>query len=210
MLKQLFSLWREPRVTTVAELHDLLTRESVYLSQKATLDYCRARAGVGWQRLVAEPAFNAALEACRWQAMAAVLADAILVTEGFFRGHSGDDHPQLADALASGFRAILETAPAPAELRAEVSGLADELSARLGRAQLGPVRNAAEIAKTGGSRVFELLPIHPSVRRYDREIVVNSVRFGMVGFSETLARRVRRPADLAQLLIASAQEFRHH
>lgn len=204
MLRNLSRLWRGSRVTTVAALHELLTRESVYLSQKATLDYCRARAGVGWNQLVSEPAFIAALDACRWQATAAVLADAILVAEGFFRSHAGEEQRRLADALTASFRTILETSPAPADLRGGWNALTDELSARLGRAQLGPVRNAAEIAKTGGGRVYELLPIHPSVRKYDREIVVNSVRFGMVGLSETLARRIDRPADLAQLLIASA------
>ena len=204
MLKRFSHLWRRPRVATVDELRDLLSRESLYLSQKATIDYCRARAGLGWHSLVSEPDFVAALNACRWQAMAAVLGDVVLVAEGFLRPHVADEAPQLAAALTAMFSAILDSSPAPEDARAQWRGLPEEVAARLARVQLGPVHNAAEIARTSGARVFDLLPIHPSVRIDDREIVVNSVRFGMVAFSETLARAVGDPAELTRQLAASA------
>jgi hypothetical protein len=189
---------------TVDDLRELLSRESLYLSQKATIDYCRARAGLGWHSLVSEPDFVSALSACRWQAMAAVLGDAILVTEGYLRPHVADEAPRLAAALTAMFSAVLDSSPAPEDARVEWGALPEELAARLGRAQLAPVHSAAEIARTSGARVFELLPLHPSVRIDDREVVVNSVRFGMVAFSETLARAVGDPAGLTRQLTASA------
>jgi hypothetical protein len=190
-------------VATVDELRELLAREALYLSQKSTIDYCRARAGLGWHSLVSEPDFIAALNACRWQAMAAVLGDAVLVTEGFLRPHVAEG-PRLAAALTAMLTAILDSSPAPEDAHAQWRALPEEMAARLARAQLGPVHNAAEIARTSGARVFDLLPIHPSVRIDDREIVVNSVRFGMVAFSETLARAVDDPAALTRRLTASA------
>ena len=103
MLKQLTSFWRRRRVAAVEDLRDFLAAEAIYMSQKATIDYCRARAGLGWQKLVSEPEFVAALEACRWQAMASVLADAMLVTEGFLRPHAGDERQELSAALTAMF-----------------------------------------------------------------------------------------------------------
>lgn len=204
MLKRISNLWRRPRVATIDELRDLLSREALYLSQKATIDYCRARAGLGWHSLVSEPDFVAALDACRWQAMAAVLGDAILVTEGFLRVHAADEAPRLAATLTAMFSAILDSSPAPDDARARWHTLHDEIAARLARAQMAPVHNAAEIARTSGAQVFDLLPIHPSVRIDDREIVVNSIRFGMVAFSETLARAAADPAELTRRLTESA------
>jgi hypothetical protein len=193
-----------PRISTVAELRALLAGEAVYLSQKATIDYCRARAGLGWQRLVSEPAFLAALEACRWQAMAAVLADQTVVTEGFLRPYVRQNTQRLAAALATVYLEVLEASPAPADVRVDWPGLAADLGVRLGRAQMGDVHRPGEIARTSGARIFDLLPIHPTVRRYDREIVINSVRFGMVAFSETLTRVADQPAMLAESLMAAA------
>jgi hypothetical protein len=204
MLKRLTDLWRGRRVETVGELRDFLASEAAHLSQKATIDYCRARSGLGWQKLVSEPQFVAALEACRWQAMAAVLADLVVVTEAWLRPCADDAAPRLAAALTAIFAAILDSSPAPDAARADWQGLPDELAARLARAQMGPVHNPGEVAKTSAARVFDLLPIHPSVRVNDREMVVNSVRFGMVAFSETLARAVRDPASLSRRLIAPA------
>lgn len=207
VLGQLTKLLRRRRIATIAELREFLTREATYLSQKATIEYCHARAGLGWQRLIAEPAFVAALEACRWRAMAAVLTDMIIVAEGFFRPHAGEERENLAEGLAATFVEILDTSPL-ATAPDERAALAHEIGARLGRAQLASVRNPGEVAKTSGERVFDLLPIHPSLRMHDREVVVNSVRFGMVAFSDTLARAVDSPADLARLLIESGRPVR--
>jgi hypothetical protein len=203
VLKRISNLWRSRQVTTVDELRDLLSREAWYLSQKATIDYCRARAGLGWHALVSEPDFVAALNACRWQAMVAVLGDAMIVTEGFLRPHVADEAQRLAAALTAVFAAILDASAAPEDARAGWRALPDELAARLARVQMGPVHSAAEIARTSGTRVFELLPLHPSVRVDDREVVINSVRFGLVAFSETLARAVDDPAELARRLTAA-------
>jgi len=203
VLKRFTDLWRGRRVETVEELRDFLAGEAAYLSQRTTLEYCRARAGLGWQKLLSEPQFTAALEACRWQSMAAILGDVIVVTEGSLRPCAGESAPSLVPALTGLFAAILDAASAPDDARAEWRLLPEELAARLARAQLGPVRNPGEIAKISGARMFDLLPIHPSVRANDREIVVNSVRFGMVAFSEALARAVRDPAALARRLTES-------
>jgi hypothetical protein len=200
----LAKLLRRRRIATAEDMHEFLTREAVYLSQKSTIDYCRARAGLGWQKLVSEPAFLAALEACRWQAMAAVLADMILVTERYLRAEVGDHRQRLAEALGTIFSLILDRCPAPDGERASWPALAEDVRARLGRAQLGSVGSPAEIGRTSGDRIFELLPVHPSVRMHDREIVVNNVRFGMVAFAEALARAVDDPADLAERVAASA------
>jgi hypothetical protein len=200
----LSGLWRRPNVASLDDFRTFLARQATYLSQKATIDYCRARAGLGWNSLVTEPEFIAALESCRWRAMSAVLADAILVSEGFLRPHIGDERARLSAALVATFAAILDASPAPEQERVAWRMLPDELAARLAQAQMAPVHNAAEIARTSGARVFELLPIHPSMRIDDREIVVNSIRFGMVAFAETLARAVSDPAELARSLMASA------
>jgi len=61
------------------------------------------------------------------------------------------------------------------------------------------VRSPLEVATASGGTVFETLPIHPHLRRNDRELVVNSVRLGMVLYWERLIRRVDAAAVAAAL-----------
>lgn len=200
MLDRVAALWRPRPVTTVEDLGTFLTREATFLSQKATIDYCRARAGLNWQKLASEPAFFAALKQCRWESMANVLADMIVITEGFLRTQAGQEFERLAAALVAAFVDIMRRSLASDGSEFDWKDLERDLAARLARAQMAQVRAAADVARTSGDRVYELLPIHPSLRTHDREMIVNHVRFGMVAFAEKLARTIRDPADLARQL----------
>jgi hypothetical protein len=206
-MRALFSmLGPRARVVDLGGLRSFLTSEAIYLSQKATIDYCRARAGLGWENLAREPVFMAELEKTRWQAMAAVLADMLIVTEGVLRPAAGVDSWRLGAGLGTLFGEILDAAPAPDGARMAWEETRREWPARMGRAQLAQPRNPGEVARVSAQRVFDLIPIHASLRRDDREMVVNSVRFGMVAFSEKLERSLTRPEALVAELIALAPD----
>lgn len=202
MLKTLTRLWQKPRpVADAAALRDFLASEAAFLSQKSTVEYCRARAGLLWQKLFEEADFRHALDICRWGAMAVVLADQVVVTEGFLRPHAAGRDADLAAALTGIFEDILRGyAEVPPEQRVGWDDLIAEMPARMARVQLGQPHGPAEVAKTAGDRVFELLPIHKTLRGNDREMITNAIRFGMVGFYNKLEESVRDPATLVRNL----------
>jgi len=201
----LTTFWKKPRVDSAAELEAFLAAEASYLSQKSTLEYCRARAGLAWPKLMSEPAFQVALEASRWQALAVVLADIMVVSEGFLRpaANADADPARLADLLVAMHRRILETSEAPSDARTQWQTDLAEFPVRLARVQLAAPRDAAEVAREAGGRIFRLMPIHPAMKAYDREVIVNSVRFGMVAFRDKLATAVRAPEALLRDLMGS-------
>lgn len=204
VFKVLSGLWRRPPpVADAVGLRSLLLSESAFLAQKTTIEYCRARAGLLWQKLFEEAAFRAALDVCRWGAMAVVLADQIVVVEGFLRPHGKGDDAEVGAALVAMYEEILQSyGEVPPEQRAGWDDLMAEMPARMARVQLGPPHGPADTARTAGNRVYDLLPIHKSLRGYDREMMVNAVRFGMVGFHSKLQETVRDPATLARDLVA--------
>lgn len=203
MFKALAGLWhRSEPVADRPALQKLLTAESAFLAQKTTVEYCRARSGLLWQKLFSEDAFRTALDVCRWGAMAAVLADQIVVTEMFLRRHAENREPALAAALAALYEDILRGyAEVPTEQRVHWDELIAEMAPRLARLQLGPPHAPNEIAKTAGGRVYDLLPVHKSLRGLDREMMVNAIRFGMVGFHSKLEESVADPAALVRDLV---------
>jgi hypothetical protein len=204
VLKMLAGLLRGPEPVGDADgLRSFLAAESAFLAQKTTIEYCRARSGLLWQKLFEERDFRAALEICRWGSMAAVLADQVVVTEAFLRRHAGERKGALAAALAGVYEDILlGYTEVPPEQRAGWESLIGDMAPRLARMQLGPPHSPDEIAKTAGALVYDLLPIHKSLRGHDREMMVNAVRFGMVGFHRKLTEVVRDPAALVQALTA--------
>lgn len=196
----LTQFWKKPSVANATEFEAFLAAESTYLAQKSVFEYCRARAGLAWPKLISEPAFQAALESARWQALAIVLADIMLVSEGFLRPLAGTADARLAESFVAMHGRIIEGSGAPAEARTLWQDEVAEFPARLGRARLAAPKGPADVARVGGSRLYRVMPIHPSMKAHDREVIINSIRFGMVAFHDKLATAVRTPETLVREL----------
>jgi hypothetical protein len=190
-LQGIGGLWREPAVATAAQLERYLSEQAAYIAQKAAIDYCRVKAGLFSYQLFAEEAFQTALAVCRWETFAAVLADILIATEGYLRAHARDaaEAARLAAAFEAMYPAILGAYPHP---RHRPQGWGDAIDAFLRRAaeaRGARPRSAADVARHSARRLFETLPIHPSMRRPDEEVVFGSVRFLMVSSLQNLERR---------------------
>ena len=192
-------LWRR-HISSGDAFGDSIAAESAFLSQKSVVEYCRAKAGLNWETLFAEAPFRAALEICRWEAFAAVLADMTVIAEGLLRPHVGMRHAALADALTQQAARALAAHARPAH---RPDGWGDALAAlrqRLALCQLAAPLPVHEVGRASGTRIVELLPIHPRLRRDDGEVVVNNIRFGLCRSHEEVSRRTDLPAVAADML----------
>ena len=200
MLDTLLKLFRGPEpVASRNDLAEFLTGEATFLAQKSTIEYCRARAGLQWQKLFGEAAFKEALERCRWEAFALVLADMTVLAEGRLRSHASGRALELAEGLGALYEQILNSHPMPVH-RSDWHDRSEALRQRVGRAQLASPPRTDEIAGVSGRAIFDLLPIHPSLRGHDRLMIFNHIRFGMLTFAERFGRRVDPGAVAASLL----------
>ncbi len=187
-----------------APIHDLdglgefIAAHSAFISQKATLDYCRARAGVMWIKLFEDERFRDALDYCRWESYAAVLADVCEVTQIYLRRREVPEAP-LPELLTRLARGALLRYPIPAHRRDWEDRL-EALNRRLERANLAQPRPVHMVGYACGEAVFELLPIHTNLREHDREHVVNNLRFFLVQYHVELERLARPEALRAAVL----------
>jgi len=196
-MKWPFRLGRAAPIASGAALKEFLSRESAYLAQKTATEYCQVKAGLNWQKLFSEPAFQAGLSVCRWEGFAGVLADAVLAAEGRLRDVG--ESPPLARSLLALHEAILRDHPAPAHLPQGWAPEIEAFAARMARSQLAQPLPTASLGETGARRLFDALPIHPDLRRLDYEMVSNAVRFGLVSMTQTLDRRLDRAATARDL-----------
>jgi hypothetical protein len=194
-LWSLFAVGGRERIATRAALADFLTRESSLVAQKSIVDYCHMKTRLPLNELTREKVFADAFDAARRAAYASVLADIVAVVESHLRGPAGARSGELPGPLA---RLYAEC------LRGFEGGMAADDSAsferRLAQLQLAAPKSSAEIALTSGNALFDALPLHPSLRKYDREPVVEGVRFMLMSRCQRLGERLDAPALLAALL----------
>ncbi len=187
MLRAFVDWIRPPPLRSAAALEDLVERQAARLTMQSTVNFCRVKAAGNAKKLFGEDAFRTALHTCRWEAYAAILADALRVAETYLRPAAGERIDAVAERLAMFHARCLRVEPRPDG--GDWAGATDELRGALARARLAKPLMAHDIAVTSGNRVFDLLPIHKSLRREDREVVVNQIRFGLASLRQEIDRR---------------------
>jgi hypothetical protein len=192
------------RIATAEGLADFLAARTAFVSQKSALDYCRARAGIGWAQLFREDEFGRAIERCRWDSYAAVLADVGEVALTYLR-HCGGEGPDLATELGNAVCAALVRHPVPAH-RPDWDEACEAAQARLYRALLAPPRPVHRVGRSSAGKVFDVLPIHTNLKAHDREMVVNNVRFLLCRVYADMESRLDGPALVRVLTATGAPE----
>lgn len=197
MIGRLFA--RRRTIADRAALRSFLASESAFVSQKCTVEYCRARSGLNWDKLFKEQAFADAMDQCRWRSFAAVMSDMCVVAEGKLRPAAADPSA-LAAALADLAGEALESFGRPAWL----SGwgeVRDGIGRRLAVAALSPPEPAHAVARASAEIVYDVLPMHPTVRLHDRELVTNNLRFALARSASNMEERFDPPAVCRDLLL---------
>lgn len=185
------------RIAAREALADFLAREASLVAQKSIVDYCHMKTRLVLTELTREKVFAEAFDEARRAGYAAVLADLIAVVEAHLRKSAGARSRELPAALARLYTDCLA--------RFEDGIARDDAPAverRLAQLQLAAPKSSAEIALTSGNAVFDALPLHPSLRKDDREPVVEGVRFLFMSRCQHLATRLVAGALLEELLDA--------
>jgi hypothetical protein len=190
------SRWFGPRerpVRNTEQLGAFLSRHAAYIAQKCADDYCRNRVGVSHFALGEEKTYRDAMNVCRWEGYAAVLAALEIVMQRFLL-EAQFDAPRIEAALVALYRNILGQSPLPPH---RPQGWGEEIEALPGRlraARAHPPPGLNEIAETAGRRLFDVLPIHHRYRDLDEPVVIGAVQFNFVAFSDRVRREVDVPA----------------
>ena len=202
-LRRLLTRKTRPPVATLDELADFLAAQTAYVSQRTVLEYCRARTGLNWDKLYREQAFVDSLEVCRWEAYAEVLAEVAELALILLR-RQGPAEPQVyLPGMAAAVGAALRRHPVPGH-RSSWDGAAAAIGQHLAQSLLAAPR-AVHLAGFGAAdAIFARLPIHPDLRREDREMFRNSMRFALCRVFDEMTRRLDIAA-LAQSLHGGAQ-----
>lgn len=198
MLKRLFE--KTQPVTNRAELLDFVDRHTSFVSQKCVTEYCRSKAGINWDKLMLEVGFLDVINVSRWQAYIHVMDDIVVTLEAMLRPHCNNRLEELANALVVLESDLIKKHDIPILPEGGWSEHLHALKSRIGFMQEGEPHPVQEIAKVGGEKLYQSLPIHGRLRHHDHELVINSVRFLMMGVHGKMIEQID-PVQMAAVLI---------
>lgn len=203
MLKALMRRWRgAASVATPAALIEFLDRRAALVAQKSIIGYCHVKTRLPLSELTIEKQFADAFEIARWEGYAAVLADLVVMTEGYLRPFAGPRSRDLVDPLAGIYEQTLAIHPRPGHRPEGWAADVERLRLRLQTAQAGPVRGPMEVALTSAERLYETLPIHATLREPDKPAIIANVQFLIVGLAHEFRKQLDCVALVAELLPA--------
>jgi hypothetical protein len=204
MLKGWLRRWRPPAVDSAAALSEFLDRSATQVAQSSIIGYCHVKTSLPLHELIREKPFADAFEVARWEAFAAILADLVLVAEGYLRPAAAGRLPNMAERLTAMYRRILDGHPVPAHRPAGWQAEITAMRQRLAAAQQTLPRSISQIAEVSAGRVFDTLPIHERLRAPDRPAIEANVQFLMVGLAHQFETRLDTAALVADLLAPPA------
>jgi hypothetical protein len=197
-LRRLLARSRRPTIAAPGDLADLLAAQTAYVSQRTVLEYCRARTGLNWDKLFKEEAFVQAVEICRWDAYAVLLPEVAELALIQLRRRGALDPRAYLPGLVETARAALLRHPVPAH-RSTWTEASAAIERQLALALLAEPRPVHLMGFGASDAIFDVLPIHPDLRREDREMFTNSIRFALCRVFEEMSRRLDVPALEASL-----------
>jgi hypothetical protein len=197
-LRRLVGLASRPPVADAAALADFLAEETAYVAQRTVLEYCRARTGLNWDKLFQEAPFLASFEVCRWDAYGLMLGDVAELALIQLRRADLAEPASLVPGLLAACRGALLRHPVPAH-QASWDQALDRIAEHLARVLLAEPHPVHLVGIASANQVFDWLPIHPDLRRHDRDMFRNSVRFALLRVHDDMTRRFDRPALAAAL-----------
>jgi len=188
-------LFQRRRISDADDLQRFFEARAAFAAQKCVIEYCRARAGLNWQRLFSEQPFLRAVHAASWGAWRHTLLDVAEMLDAVLRPHA-PHVPALHRWIGEAGDRIIARQDFPAHLPRdfprETRAALHTLLAELGTRSPRPVK---DIPRARAGTVFALIPIHDSLKAPDADYIFNTLRAALVRAADDL----RRQADIAAL-----------
>lgn len=194
-------LRRTPPIRDKQALADFIDEQAAFLVQKGMYEYSRARAGPHAKKMMFEDEFHKRVDESRWTAYPLGLAMIAEMVEGVLNSH-GADRRSLLDALKEIVLGVFDRYPPPAALSEQAwADARADLALRLERISTHPPKRVIDIPESYAGKIFNLMPIHESMRSPDAPTTRNFLKLNLVHMHEEFEKRID-PKAMAGALTA--------
>lgn len=186
-------------IDSIARLDNFVATRSAYIAQKTLYGYLKTRMGTRYPTMFDDDVFVQSINIAKLHVFAACLSD--LTIHAIARAtHERPVPDDLRRTLAGGcYRAaMIENATdAPDEFSAQTS--IDDFLKRLDETEWSSDALRRENFTCSPSALVQWAPIAPELKRYDREIVENSIKFAWRDIRLQLDKRIDAASIFADI-----------
>lgn len=198
LLRLLSPRWRRTRVEGVEDLVDFLHRRAAYMAQSTLFGYLRTRMGVGFQQFFEDDRFSVQIADARLHVFVACLADLTIFGVALAAADERLEARACARVAERCFGMALDRALDPGDRMKAADAPVD--FSRRARSVDWAGAHLGETAFTASPRALsDAAPVSERIRRADREIVMNSMRFHWREVRDELRRAMDADAVAAAL-----------
>jgi hypothetical protein len=182
------------KISTIAQLSDFTATRAAFVSQKTLYGYVQTRMGMSYAKNFQDEVFLASLNIAKMHVFAACLSDLTIYTVAEALHGARISHETCRAIARQCFRSAIEenTKFAPTERWA--SDAISEFDARL----MDTIWEFGALKPENFTRsplaLVRWSPIAPELKKFDTEIVDNSIKFAWLEVREEFRRRVDRQA----------------
>lgn len=192
-----FSVFR--KIEPVASVHDFsefLASRASFVSQKKLYEYVKQRMGISYPNHFKDDDFIVSLNIAKWHVYAAALSD-LAIWMGAQLHEAGATREEAAGLSAHAFRhAVMQRFD-----RDQFTGGIDELIRvyrdRAAMADWSALAHGEAAFKLSPKALVKWAPISDELKRYDVDIVMNSLRFAWLAMRDQFRKAIQADAVLA-------------
>jgi hypothetical protein len=194
------AFWRSPPpISDTQELTIFCMQQASYVAQTTLYGYLRTRAGLQHFNLFTDRKFTALLKPARSRLILVCLDDLAVYAAAIVPQADKAQRAALASHLfAQGIEALQDDALAPAEMQSAQKEFEARSQLIDWAARAAPDKGVAAFRKSAEA-LIKLAPIVDDLKKYDDEIVTNSMHFKWHGVRAQLRERLDGDALLASL-----------
>ena len=182
-------------VRSTAEYREFLATRPAFVGQKKLFEYVKQRMGMTYPEHFKNDEFIASLNVAKWQVYAACMSDLGIWMAAQLAAHSGDAE-EAGRLTAQCFAEAVTERFADVGFDGDPAEFVKAFEDRLALTDLATMAEGDSAFSRSPKELVRWAPIAPELKKYDVEIVENSIRFAWVAFRSEF----KRIADLDAVL----------
>lgn len=174
---------------------EFLTSRAAFVSQKKLYEYVKQRMGISYPRHFKDDDFIRSLNLAKWHVYAAALSD-LAIWMGAQLYKAGATKAEVAGLTTHAYRHAVTERFNRDEFTGEFDALIRTYADRAALADWAALADGEAAFKLSPKALVEWAPISDELKRYDTEIVMNSLRFAWLAVRD----QFRNAADCKAIL----------
>ncbi len=198
ILRHLSPFRRQPPIADTGVYVEFLASRSSYVAQKKLLEYVKGRMGASYPTHFENDEFIASLRIAQWHVYAACLSDLSLWMSAQLM-NSGASPDEACAIAGSSHRSVIDDRFADESFGGDRHVFQDDFEARAALSDWQKMAGSNfDVFERSSQELVRWAPIADQLKRFDREIVFNSLRFAWMDVREQYRSKLDGAQTLAE------------